>query len=126
MEWQVSLVLGTLAGVAFVTGIQDLVGVVRGAGANRRLVVGALVCVSVTVGTVALANLEVWPLFVVGFPSLASVVIEGGTRLGERVGQRMRRPGQRDACMAQLCGESGTIIAGHGRPGERLQLLRRV
>lgn len=76
MGMQAAVVVGTLACVAFVAGLRNLVDVVRHADERQRPTVAVLVLLAMALGVVVAANPEVWPLFVVGFPSLALVVLE--------------------------------------------------
>lgn len=88
MERQAEVVVGALACVAFVAGVRNLVALVGRTGERRLGAMVALVALVVALSAVAAANPEVWPLFVVGFPSLACVVLEGLAHLREVVGRK--------------------------------------
>lgn len=92
MAWQTAVALGALSCVAIVVGVRNLSNVMRTAWARHRSAAVVLGTLTVLVVAAALANPDVWPLFAMGYPSLASVVV--GSWIEAREGARRRsRPG---------------------------------
>lgn len=97
------LALGFLALVAFVLGMRYLLGVMRDALPGRPSALVMLALLTMGIVAMAQANPEVWPLFVVGYPSCASVAVEAWLRLYDvvagdadvREGARERRQPRR-------------------------------
>lgn len=81
MRGMAVFVLGTCACVAFVMGVRNLADTVRMARAARPSALVVLVLLSGALLAIALANRKVWPIFAVGYPSLASVVLESWMHL---------------------------------------------
>lgn len=94
------LALGFLALVALVLGMHYLLGMMRDALPERPSALVVLALLTMGMVAMAQANPEVWPLFVVGYPSCASVAVEAWLRLCDAIAgdadaqgrHRKRRP----------------------------------
>lgn len=74
---EAELALLALGCVAFALGVRNLADALREALPHHLSAVVVLALVTAGLAACALANPEVWPLFVLGYPSLASIVVEG-------------------------------------------------
>lgn len=63
--------------IAAVSGCWHLVETVRARRAGRPTLLAALAALALATACLALALPKVWPLFVLGFPSTASVIVDG-------------------------------------------------